>query len=87
VRHEEIGRVVGQVVAGEQQGAVGVARQVGERHRDGAAGAGVHGQRGGPFQRPVRGRERDRDEHGRVVTGEDAAEQLVVHAEEPRPGR
>ena len=69
VRHEEIGRVVGQVVAGEQQGAVGVARQVGERHRDGAAGAGVHGQRGGPFQRPVRGGERDRDEHGRVVTG------------------
>ena len=31
--------MVGQVVAGEQQGAVGVARQVGERHRDGAAGA------------------------------------------------
>ena len=87
MRHEEIGRVVGQVVAGEQQGAVGVARQVGERHRDGAAGAGVHGQRGGPFQRPVRGGERDRDEHGRVVTGEDAAEQLVVHAEELRPGR
>ena len=87
MRHEEIGRVVGQVVAGEQQGAVRVARQVGERHGDRAAGAGVHGQRGGPFQRPVRGGERDRDEHGRVVTGEDAAEQLVVHAEERRPGR
>jgi hypothetical protein len=33
------------------------------------------------LQRPVRGGERDRDEHGRVVTGEDAAEQRVVHGE------
>ena len=87
MRHEEIGRVVGQVVAGEQQGPVRVACEVGERNGDRAAGAGVHGERGGPFQRPVRGGERDRDEHGRVVTGEDAAEQLVVHAEERRRGR
>ena len=79
--------MVGLVGGGEMLGAVRVAGQVGVRHGDGAAGASVHGQRGRPFQRPVRGRERGRDEHGRVVTGEDAAEQLVVHAEERRPGR
>jgi hypothetical protein len=85
VRHEEIGRVVGQVVAGEQQRTVRVACRGGERHGDRAAGAGLHGERGGPFQRPVRGGERD--EHRRVVTGEDAAEQRVVHAGERRSDR
>lgn len=81
------GRVVGQVVAGEQQRAVVVAAEVGERDGDRAAGSGVRGERGGPFQRPVRGGERDRDEHGRVVAVEDVPEQLVVHTGEGGPGR
>jgi hypothetical protein len=74
------------VVAGEQERAVRVAVQVGERDGDRAAGVGVRGERGGPLHRPVRGDESDRDEHGRVVTGEDSADQVVVHGGSVGPG-
>lgn len=87
MRHHEVAGVVGQVVTGEQERTVGVTIEVGERDGDGAAGVGVRGERGGPLQGPIRRGERDRDEHRRVVSREDGADQVVVHTAERRPDR
>lgn len=63
--------MVGQVVAGEQQGPAGVAVEVGDGDRDELAVAGEGGRgRGAAQQRPPgRVDERGRDEDGRVVAG------------------
>jgi len=85
VRDEQAVGVFDQVVAGQQQGLVGVPAQVCGGNGDDLAVTSTYGGRGRSFEqlRPGRGDERGGHEHNRVVAGVGALDEHPIAAASP----